>query len=182
MMQFLFAPVIVNLSDRYGRRPILLASIICLALVKLIWAIAWSYSMLFIGRRLLSRISGASFAIFTAYLADISDDKTRPHNFGLLGVASALGFILGSFIGGFLGQFGPRIPFYFASGFSLINFIFAWVMLTETLSVWNRRLFDIKRANPLGALSVWLSIWTFMQKNAMIGVRLLLGYPIVFWG
>ncbi|WP_375619667.1 MULTISPECIES: MFS transporter [unclassified Bartonella] len=187
VMQFLFAPFIGNLSDRYGRRPILLLSIICFALDNLICAIAWSYSMLFIGR-LLSGMSGASFATCTAYLADISDDKTRTRNFGLLGVASALGFILGSFIGGFLGQFGPRIPFYFAAGFSLINFIFSWVMLPETLSLWNRRFFDIKRANPLGAFwhlkqypmvlwvllvfflywlaeSVWLSIWAFIAKE-----------------
>ncbi|CAK01965.1 tetracycline resistance protein [Bartonella tribocorum] len=98
----MFAPVIGNLSDRYGRRPILLVSIICFALDNLICAIAWSYSMLFIGR-LLSGISGASFATCTAYLADISDEKNRTRNFGLLEVASALGFILGSFIGGFLG-------------------------------------------------------------------------------
>ncbi len=87
----------------------------------------------------MSGICGASFATCIAYLADLSDDKTRTRNFGLLGVASALGFILGSFIGGFLGQFGLHVPFYFATGFSLINFIFAWVILPETLSLWNRR-------------------------------------------
>ncbi|WP_317993514.1 MFS transporter [Bartonella gliris] len=186
-MQFLFAPVIGNLSDCYGRRPILLISIISFAIDNLICAIAWSYSMLFIGR-LLSGVSSASFATCTAYLADISDEKTRTRNFGLLGIASGLGFILGSFIGGFLGQFGPRVPFYFAAGFSLINFIFAWVMLPETLPMRNRRTFDIKRANPLGALlqlkqyptvlwvlfvfflywfaeSVWPSIWAFIAKE-----------------
>ncbi|WP_442864048.1 MFS transporter [Bartonella sp. 220B] len=186
-MQFLFAPIIGNLSDRYGRRPILLISIISFALYNFICAIAWSYSMLFIGR-LLSGMSSASFAICTAYLADISDEKTRTRNFGLLGISSGLGFILGSFIGGFLGQLGPRIPFYFAAGFSLMNFIFAWVMLPETLPMWNRRSFDIKRANPLGALlqlrqypkvlwmllvfflywlaeSIWPSIWAFVAKE-----------------
>ncbi|MCZ2204086.1 MFS transporter [Bartonella sp. A05] len=187
VMQFLFSPFIGNLSDRYGRRPILLISIISFAIDNLICAIAWSYSMLFIGR-LLSGVSGASFSTCSAYLADISDDKTRTRNFGLIGLAFGLGFILGSFIGGILGHFGPRVPFYFAAGFSFINFVFAWVMLPETLSIHNRRRFDIKRANPLGALlqlrqyptvswvllafflyclgdSVWPSIWAFVAKE-----------------
>ncbi|ETS13319.1 hypothetical protein Q648_00230 [Bartonella quintana JK 12] len=187
VMQFLFAPVIGNFSDRYGRRPILLICIISFALDNFICAIAWSYAMLSIGC-LLSGISGASFATRMAYIADISDDKTRTRNFGLLGIASGLGFILGSFIGGFLGQFGSRVPFYFATGFSLINFIFAWAMLPETLPMWNRRYLDIKRANPLGALLqlrqyptvlwvllvlffywlaeyIWPSLWAFIAKE-----------------
>ncbi|WP_455481639.1 TCR/Tet family MFS transporter [Bartonella sp. B35(2025)] len=187
VMQFLFAPILGNLSDRYGRRPILLISIISFAIDNLICAIAWSYTILFIGR-ILSGMSGASFAICTACLADISDDKTRTRNFGLLGIAFGLGFILGSLIGGFLGQFGPRIPFYFAAGSSLINFIFAWIMLPETLPMQNRRYFDIKRANPVGTLlqlrqypkvlwlllafflywlaeSIWPSIWAFIAKK-----------------
>lgn len=187
VMQFLFSPFIGNLSDRYGRRPILLISILSLALDNFICAIAWSYSMLFIGR-LLSGVSGASFATCSAYLADISDDKTRTRNFGLIGIAFGFGFILGSLIGGILGQFGPRIPFYFAAGCSFVNFILAWIMLPETLSVQNRRRFDIKRANPLGAFlqlrqyptvswllltfflyclgdSVWPSIWAFVAKE-----------------
>ncbi|WP_345096715.1 MFS transporter [Bartonella acomydis] len=186
-MQFLFASVIGNLSDRYGRRPILLISIMCFAFDHFICAIAWNYSMLFIGR-LLSGAIGISFETCAAYLADISDDKTRTRNFGLLGIASGLGFILGSLLGGFLGQFGPRVPFYFAVGFSVINFIFAWMMLPETLPMRKRRSFDIKRANPLGALlqlkqyptvlwmllvfflywfaeAVWLSIWAFIAKE-----------------
>ncbi|WP_455478155.1 MFS transporter [Bartonella sp. B10] len=187
VMQFLFAPIIGNLSDRYGRRPVLLISIISFAIDNFICAIAWSYSILFIGR-ILSGISGASFATCTACLADISDDKTRTRNFGLLGIAFGLGFIFGSFIGGFLGQFGPRVPFYFAAAFSLINFIFAWIMLPETLPMHNRRYFDIKRANPIGTIlqlrqypkvlwmllafflywlseSVWPSIWAFVAKK-----------------
>ncbi|EJF94549.1 tetracycline resistance MFS efflux pump [Bartonella taylorii] len=186
-MQFLFAPAIGNLSDRYGRRPILLISLISFMIGHFICAIAWSYPILFIGR-LLSGVSGAGLAVCMAYIADISDDKTRTRNFGLLGIASGLGFILGSFIGGFLGQFGPRTPFYFSAGFSLIIFIFVWAMLPETLPIQNRRCFNIKRANPLGALwelrqypmviwvllvfflywfaeSVWPSIWAFISKE-----------------
>ncbi|EJF77237.1 multidrug resistance protein [Bartonella sp. DB5-6] len=204
VMQFLFAPVIGNLSDRYGRRPILLISIIIFAIYNFICAIAWCYSIVFIGR-LLVGMSGASFAICTAYVADISDDKTRTRNFGLLGIASGLGFILGSFIGGFLGQFGLRIPFYFAACFSFINFIFAWAMLPETLYMQNRRSFDIKRATPLGALlqfrqypmilwmlvvfflywfaeSVWPSIWAFIAKERYGWNSLSIGLSYSFFG
>ncbi|WP_341871759.1 MFS transporter [Bartonella florencae] len=186
-MQFLFAPIIGNLSDHYGRRPILLISIMSLAFDNIICAIAWNYPMLFIGR-LFSGMSGVSFVTCTAYLADISNDKTRTRNFGLLGIASGLGFVLGSFLGGFLSQFGLRVPFYFAVGFSVVNFIFAWIMLPETLPMRKRRSFDMKRANPLGtflqlkqyptvlwillvfflywfAESVWLSTWAFIAKE-----------------
>ncbi|MBA9083149.1 MULTISPECIES: TCR/Tet family MFS transporter [Bartonella] len=187
VMQFLFAPLIGNLSDRYGRRPVLLISIISFAIDNFICAIAWSYSMLFIGR-LLSGISGASFATCSAYLADISDDKTRTRNFGMIGMAFGVGFIIGSLIGGFLGQFELRLPFYFAAACSFVNFIFAWFMLPETLAMHDRRRFDIKRANPLGALlqlrqypaviwvllafflywlaeAVWPSVWAFIAKE-----------------
>ncbi|WP_297323039.1 MFS transporter [uncultured Bartonella sp.] len=150
-MQFLFAPLIGNLSDRFGRRPILLMSIITFAIDNFICAIAWSYSMLFIGR-ILAGISGASFSTCSAYLADISDDRTRTRNFGLIGIAFGVGFFLGPLIGGILGEIGPRIPFYFSACLSLINFIFAMFILPETLPLSLRRPFDIKRANPLGAL------------------------------
>ncbi|MHC5307824.1 MFS transporter [Bartonella sp. LJL80] len=186
-MQFLFAPLIGNLSDRYGRRPILLVSIITFALDNLICAIAWSYSMLFVGR-ILAGISGASFSTCSAYLADISDDSNRTRNFGLIGIAFGAGFVLGPLIGGLLGELGPRVPFYFAAALSFINFFFALFMLPETLTKRHRRRFNLKRANPLGALlqlrqypsvlwialafflywlaeSVWPAAWAFVAKE-----------------
>lgn len=168
-MQFLFAPLIGNLSDRFGRRPILLMSIITFALDNFICAIAWSYSMLFIGR-ILAGISGASFSTCSAYLADISDDRTRTRNFGLIGIAFGVGFFLGPLIGGILGEIGPRVPFYFSAFLSLVNFIFAMFMLPETLPLSLRRPFAIRRANPLGSLLelrhyptvLWVSLAFFL--------------------
>ncbi len=150
-MQFLFAPMIGNLSDRFGRRPILLASIFTFALDNLICALATSYWMLFVGR-VLAGISGASFATASAYIADVSDDSNRARNFGLIGIAFGVGFALGPVLGGLLGEFGPRVPFYGAALLSFVNFILAYFLLPETLSRENRRAFQIARANPLGAL------------------------------
>lgn len=150
-MQFLFAPLIGNLSDRFGRRPILLISVLTFAIDNLICAAATSFWMLFIGRAL-AGFSGGSFATCSAYIADISDDRTRARNFGLIGVAFGVGFTIGPVIGGLLGEFGPRVPFLGAGLLSLANFIAAWFLLPETLERCNRRAFDWRRANPLGAL------------------------------
>lgn len=150
-MQFLFAPLLGNLSDRFGRRPILLISVLTFAIDNLICAAATSFWMLFIGRAL-AGFSGGSFATCSAYIADISDDKTRARNFGLIGIAFGVGFTIGPVIGGLLGEFGPRVPFLGAGLLSLANFIAAWFLLPETLARHNRRAFDWRRANPLGAL------------------------------
>lgn len=186
LMQFLFAPIIGGLSDRFGRRPILLTSIITLAIDNLICAFAWSYPILFVGR-ILSGVSGASHATCAAYIADISNDQTRTRNFGLIGMAFGVGFIFGPALGGFLGSYSPRLPFYVAALLSFINFVFAWIMLPETLSKRHRRRFNIKRANPFGSIvqlqkypnvlwvaiaffvywlyvNVWPSSWTFVAK------------------
>ncbi|AEG53218.1 TCR/Tet family MFS transporter [Sinorhizobium meliloti] len=150
-MQFLFAPLIGNLSDRFGRRPVLLASVLTFALDNLICALATSYWMLFIGRSL-AGISGASFGTASAYIADVSDDENRAKNFGLIGIAFGTGFALGPVIGGFLGELGPRVPFYGAAALSFLNFIMGVFLLPETLAPANRRRFEWHRANPLGAL------------------------------
>lgn len=150
-MQFLFAPLIGNLSDRFGRRPVLLASVLTFALDNLICALATTYGMLFVGR-VLAGISGASFSTAAAYIADVSDDTNRAKNFGLIGIAFGTGFALGPVLGGLLGEFGPRIPFYGAAALSLVNFVVAWFFLPETLESHNRRRFEWRRANPLGAL------------------------------
>ncbi|MFP5076673.1 TCR/Tet family MFS transporter [Rhizobium sp. YIM 134829] len=150
-MQFLFAPLIGNLSDRFGRRPILLASILTFAIDNLICALATSYAMLFIGR-ILAGISGASFSTASAFIADVSDDSNRARNFGLIGIAFGTGFALGPVIGGLLGEFGPRVPFFGAALLSFVNFVIALFLLPETLPKSLRRPFEWRRANPLGAL------------------------------
>lgn len=150
-MQFLFAPLIGNLSDRFGRRPVLLASVFTFALDNFICALATTYWMLFVGR-VLAGISGASFATASAYIADVSDDSNRARNFGLIGIAFGVGFALGPVLGGILGEFGPRVPFYGAALLSFINFVLAYFFLPETLPLANRRKFQFGRANPFGAL------------------------------
>lgn len=150
-MQFLFAPFIGNLSDRYGRRPILLASVLTFAIDNFICAIATSFWMLFVGR-VLAGISGGSFATCSAYIADISTEENRAKNFGLIGIAFGVGFTLGPVIGGVLGEFGPRVPFLGAAALSFVNFVAACFLLPETLEAKNRRRFQWSRANPLGAL------------------------------
>ena len=150
-MQFLFAPFIGNLSDRFGRRPVLLACILTFAIDNLICALATSYWMLFIGR-VLAGISGASFGTAAAYIADVSTEETRAKNFGLMGIAFGTGFALGPVIGGLLGEFGPRIPFYGAAVLAFLNFVAAYFFLPESLETAHRRRFEFARANPLGAL------------------------------
>ncbi|TAH02084.1 MAG: MFS transporter [Sphingobacteriales bacterium] len=151
LTQFIFAPVLGNLSDQYGRRPVLLFSLLGFGIDYLFLAFAPSIWWLFIGR-IIAGITGASFTTATAYIADISTPEKRAQNFGIIGAAFGLGFILGPVIGGLLGQFGSRIPFFAAAGFSFLNFAYGYFVLPESLSKENRRKFDIKRANPLGSL------------------------------
>ena len=150
-MQFVFAPVIGNLSDRFGRRPVLLISILTFAIDNLICAAATTLWMLYLGRAL-AGISGGSYATCSAYIADISDDSNRAKNFGLIGVAFGVGFTVGPVVGGLLGELGPRVPFLGAGLLSLANFVASYFLLPETLAPQNRRRFEWRRANPLGAL------------------------------
>ena len=149
--QFVFAPLIGSLSDQFGRRPILLLSLFGFSLDYLLLAFAPTITWLFIGR-ILAGITGASITTATAYIADISTEKNRAKNFGMIGAAFGLGFIIGPVIGGLLGQFGSRVPFYAAAVLCMINFLYGYFILPESLSKSNRRDFDIKRANPIGAI------------------------------
>lgn len=151
LMQFVFGPTLGNLSDRFGRRPVLLISMFSMAVDYLIMALSWHLAVLFIGR-MLSGIAGATFSAASAYIADVSSKADRAKNFGLVGAGFGVGFVLGPMIGGFLGEYGPRAPFYAAAALSFVNFLFGYFMLPETLKAENRRAFDWKRANPLGAL------------------------------
>ena len=151
IMQFIFSSVLGNLSDRYGRRPVLLFALFGFGLDYLILAFAPSITWLFIGR-ILSGITGASFTTATAYIADISTPENRAKNFGMIGAAFGLGFIIGPALGGLLGQYGTRIPFFVSAGLALLNGLYGFFVLPESLKPENRRAFDWKRANPIGSL------------------------------
>ena len=151
IMQFLFAPVLGNLSDRYGRRTIILISLFGFGIDYLLLAWAPNIVWLFIAR-IISGITGASITTASAYIADISTPEKRAQNFGLMGAAFGLGFIIGPLLGGVLGQFGERVPFFFAAGLSLVNWLYGFLILPESLPKEKRRDFDWKRANPVGSL------------------------------
>lgn len=150
-MQFVFAPVLGNLSDRYGRRPIILFSLLGFSINFFLQAWAPTILWLFIGR-IFSGITGASITTGSAYIADISDESNRSKNFGMIGAAFGLGFIIGPVVGGLLGQYGPRIPFIAAGILCLINFLYGWFVLPESLDSSHRRKFQWKRANPVASL------------------------------
>jgi len=151
IVQFFFSPVIGNLSDQYGRRPILLFSLLGFGIDYLLTAFAPTIGWLFLGR-ILAGITGASMTTATAYIADVSPPEKRAQNFGLVGAAFGLGFIIGPVIGGLLGQFGPRAPFIAAAILAFINCLYGYFILPESLAPENRRKFEWKRANPVGSL------------------------------
>ncbi|MDN3582485.1 TCR/Tet family MFS transporter [Mucilaginibacter flavus] len=150
-MQFLFSPVIGNLSDKYGRRPILLTSLLGFGVDYLFLAFAPSIGWLFVGR-VIAGITGASFTTASAYIADVSPPEKRAQNFGLIGVAFGIGFIIGPLIGGVLGEWNIRYPFFAAAGLALLNAAYGFFILPESLSMDHRRPFELKRANPIGSL------------------------------
>ena len=151
LMQFVFAPVLGNLSDQYGRRPVLLFSLFGFGVDYLFLGFAPSFGWLFVGR-LVAGITGASFTTASAYIADISTSENRAKNFGMIGAAFGLGFIIGPGIGGLLSGFGIRAPFYAAAILTLLNWLYGFFILPESLNKDHRRPFDWKRANPFGAL------------------------------
>lgn len=148
--QFLFSPIMGNLSDRYGRRPIILISLFGFTVDYIFLALAPTISWLFLGR-VIAGVTGASMSTASAYIADISTDEERAKNFGIIGAALGLGFIIGPVIGGLLGQFGARTPFYAAAVLCLLNFIYGYFILPESLEKEKRRPFAWKRANPIGS-------------------------------
>ena len=149
--QFIFAPLIGSLSDKYGRRPIILISLFGFSLDYLLLSLAPTITWLFVGR-IIAGVTGASITTASAYIADISTNENRTKNFGLIGAAFGLGFIIGPVIGGLLGQYGARVPFYAAAVLCMVNFLYGYFVLPESLSKENRRAFSWKRANPVGAL------------------------------
>ncbi|MGH1517878.1 TCR/Tet family MFS transporter [Chryseobacterium sp. JK1] len=158
--QFIFAPVVGNLSDKYGRRPIILISLFGFAIDYVLLALAPSIRWLFFGR-IIAGLTGASISTASAYIADISTDEDRAKNFGLIGVAFGLGFIIGPVIGGLLGHYGARVPFYFAAILCMVNFLYGLLILPESLAKDRRRSFSWKRANPIGTVN-------FLRKQSKI--------------
>lgn len=150
-MQFVFAPIMGNLSDRYGRRPVLLACLLAFGVDYIAMGLAPNLWWLVAGR-VVAGITGASFSAAYAYLADITPPEKRAQSFGTIGMAFGFGFILGPAIGGFLGEFGTRIPFYAAGGLALLNVVFGYFFLEESLPEDKRRRFRLARANAFSAL------------------------------
>jgi MFS transporter, DHA1 family, tetracycline resistance protein len=152
LIQFFCAPLIGNLSDKYGRRPVLLTSLVGFGIDYLFMAFAPTIWWLFISR-VIAGVTGASFTTASAYIADISTAENRAKNFGLIGAAFGLGFIIGPSLGGLLAHFGLRVPFFVAAGCCLLNALYGYFVLPESLSKENRRQFEWKRANPVGSLT-----------------------------
>ena len=151
MTQFIFAPLIGNLSDQFGRRPIILLALLGFAMDYLLLSFAPTIGWLFLGR-ILAGVTGASITTASAYIADISTEENRAKNFGMIGAAFGMGFVIGPVIGGLLGQFGSRVPFYAAAALCFINFLYGYFILPESLPKENRRAFEWKKANPVSAL------------------------------
>lgn len=149
--QFFFAPVFGGLSDRFGRRPVLLLSTFAFGVDYLVMGFAPTLAWLFVGR-FISGVAGATFTTGFAYMADVSPPEKRAQNFGLIGAAFGLGFILGPAVGGLLGGFSARAPFIVAGSLALLNFAFGYFAVSESLPPERRRAFEARRANPLGTL------------------------------
>jgi DHA1 family tetracycline resistance protein-like MFS transporter len=150
VMQFLFGPTIGSLSDRFGRRPILLISLVIMAFDYVLMAVAGTMWLLIIGR-IIGGITAATQSTAAAYMADISKPEEKAANFGLIGAAFGVGFVLGPLIGGVLAEYGTRAPFWAAACLAAANAIFGYFVLPETVTDRIRRPFSIRRANPLGA-------------------------------
>ncbi len=171
--QFVFAPLIGNLSDKYGRRPILLATLFAFSLDYVLLAFAPNLGWLFVGR-IIAGITGASFTTASAYIADISAPEDRAKNFGMIGAAFGLGFVIGPSIGGLLGDLGTRVPFMVAAGLCFLNFLYGFFILPESLKPELRRPFEWRRTIP------GVSIYNLKKYPALGG--LLIALVLVYLG
>jgi DHA1 family tetracycline resistance protein-like MFS transporter len=150
VMQFIFSPIVGNLSDRFGRRPVMLVSLAVMALDYLVMAVAGSIWLLLAGR-IVGGISAATHSTANAFMADISAPEQKAARFGLVGAAFGIGFVLGPLLGGIMAEFGTRAPFYAAAALAALNLVFGLLVMPETLPAGLRRPFQLARANPFGA-------------------------------
>lgn len=169
--QFLFSPILGGLSDQFGRRKVLLIALFGLGIDYLFLGFAPTIGWLFVGR-MISGICGGSVTTANAYIADITDAEHRAKNFGMLGAAFGLGFIVGPSLGGLLAEYGTRVPFFVSAGLTLVNWLYGYVILPESLRPENRRKFSWKRANPIGTLRQ-------LNRNAVI-IGLVIAMFVVF--
>lgn len=185
LMQFLFAPLLGNLSDHYGRRPIMLISLAAMAIDYTILSFAGGLTVLIIGRAI-AGICGATHATATAYVADVTSSSERAKRFGQLGAVFGLGFVFGPALGGIVGEWHVRAPFMLAALLAAANFIFGYVKLPESLPVEKRRAFTLKRANPFTAISRMMKLPAL--NTLLLGYLIFaLGnhvYPVIwsYWG
>jgi Arabinose efflux permease len=171
LMQFIFAPVLGNLSDRFGRRPVLLISLFTLGIDCIFLAFAPTIFWLFIGR-IIGGMTGGCYSVASAYVADISTPEKRSQNFGLLNAAFGLGFIIGPVLGGLLVKWGTHVPFLVAATLSFLNVLYGYFVLPESLSKDKRRKFEWRRSNPIGS---------FLQlKKFPLIAGLLIAYTFVY--
>ncbi len=177
VMQFFFAPVLGNLSDAFGRRPVLLLSLVVLGTNYLIMGFAETLTLLFIGR-VISGIGAGTMSTCNAYIADTIPVEQRAQYFGLLGAAFGLGFIIGPVIGGFLAEYGSRVPFFATGAMAFVSLLLGFFLLPESLSKENRRKFEPSRANPFAALA---QMSRFKVVFGLIGVMFLynLGHHVL---
>jgi DHA1 family tetracycline resistance protein-like MFS transporter len=166
LMQFTLGPAMGALSDRFGRRPIILISLVGLSLDYLLLALAPTIGWVVVAR-IVGGAMGASIATATAYIADITPPEKRAQNFGLIGVAFGVGYVAGPLIGGLLGAYGSRVPFFAASAMGVAALVFAWFKLGESLAPEHRRGFNLREANPLGA---FLKVARYPSVIALISV------------
>lgn len=185
LTQFAFSPLMGNLSDRYGRRPLLLLAVFGLGVDYLFSAFAPSIFWLFVGRAV-AGLCGSSFVIANAYIADVTAPQDRAKAFGLMGAAFGIGFVLGPALGGILGEYGPRVPFFAAAAIATLNFIYGYFVLPETLPPEKRRAFEWRRANPFGTFAVFQKYHGVLPLCWVMGVYFFASavYPAIwpFWG
>ena len=170
LMQFIFSPILGVLSDRVGRRPVVLISNVGLGLDYILMAAAPNLRWLFIGR-IISGITASSISAANGYIADVTPSEKKSAAFGLMGVAFGVGFILGPAIGGFFGEINPRLPFAIAAGLSLLNALYGFFVLPESLTPANRVPFSWKKANPIGSLKLLksnLKLYTLSQITFLL--------------